>query len=170
MVSINFTYGSLQLSMSLTMSQDVSRNLRLNVAFELIINYTFIQISIFLVIFRTHRTSNFERVRDWKMIRYICSYYRSFKVVIIDTICDYMINCIYCSICHSSRLIYCWYWTNWNIKLTKFWTFLFCSKSSTFMLKSPVKFTLLFLLNFLKEWARSISRNRQKSRKRRKIL
>ena len=53
-------------------------------------------------------TSKFESACDWKVIKYICPYYRSFKVVIIDKICDYMINCRYCFICHSSRLIYCW--------------------------------------------------------------
>ena len=35
---------------------------------------------------------------------------------------------------------------NWNTKLTKFSTFLFCSKYSMFMLKSPAKITLLFLI------------------------
>ena len=30
---------------------------------------------------------------DWKVIRYICSYYRNFKVVIKDRICNFMINC-----------------------------------------------------------------------------
>ena len=35
---------------------------------------------------------------------------------------------------------------NWNIKLRKFCTFLFCLKSSTFMLESPAKITYLFII------------------------
>ena len=35
MVSMNFTYDSLRLSKLLTVSQEVSRNQRMNVAFEL---------------------------------------------------------------------------------------------------------------------------------------
>ena len=37
-------------------------------------------------------SQKFGSVCDWNMIRYICCYYRSFKVVIKDRICDHMIN------------------------------------------------------------------------------
>ena len=52
------------------------------------------QISAFLVIFCTRRTSKFERVWDWKVIRYICPYYHGFKVFIIERVCDCMINIV----------------------------------------------------------------------------
>ena len=82
------------------------------------------------------------------MIRYICSYLRSFGVVIKDRICDYIINCRYCFICHSSRLIVGTK-LNWNIKPKNYWNFLFYLNSSIFMLRS--------LLHYLKAFSKKSS-------------
>ena len=104
--SINFMYESLGSSKSLTKSQEVSRNRHLNSIFELSLTK---RLHKYLSFWWFSEFMKLVSLCYWKVIRYICSYYHSFKVIIKYSICDYMIDWRYSFICQSSRLIYCWY-------------------------------------------------------------